>query len=396
MNRINKLILIFAGITAILVSCKKNDIGPENIFTKIYGDSNSDISYYPLDIVEAGSGYYILAGTAADTARVWPNTYVARVDSEGEMVWSAQIEAPYVSPVANLIELNGSFYIFCMDDISLGTHILQVDEGAQTASHVATIDEAIYPLAVSKTSDNGVLLLSYDTGTRSSRLSKLDASFSIQWQNDFRVNEDAEGLLIDHMIKTGKSIPFFTGTVGKGNQYFVNTLYNYTLSLIFVNPSNGDRTGVVQGYRYDGGASCLLSLDGSNFALGRFVFSEHFIMPSVNISMNSITNMDDLGGAYLAELAPDAKTKVKRMTVSGKDAIVFATNTNSNQVVIYAYDMVNFELILKKYLGFANPVKVGAIIQTSDKGIGVLVQTKVTGRFKRLGFYKIPKEHIGN
>ncbi|NJO88278.1 MAG: hypothetical protein HC831_04380 [Chloroflexia bacterium] len=105
MNRISKFILLFVGITAILVSCKKNDIGPENIFTKIYSDPNSDISYYPLDIAEAGGGYYILAGIAADTARVWPNTYVARVDAEGEMVWSAQIDAPYVSPIANLIEL---------------------------------------------------------------------------------------------------------------------------------------------------------------------------------------------------------------------------------------------------------------------------------------------------
>jgi hypothetical protein len=152
----------------------------------------------------------------------------------------------------------------------------------------------------------------------------------------------------------------------------------------------------VQGYRYDGGASCLLSLEGNNFALGRFVFSERFIMPSVSLEMNSITNMDDLGGAYLAELGPDAEIKVKEMTVSGRDAIVFTTNTNSNQVVIYAYDKTTYELILKKYLGFANPVTVGAIIQTEDKGIGVLVQTKVTGRFKRLGFYKIPKEHIGN
>ncbi len=396
MNRINTFIIIVAGLVIGLVSCKKNDIGSENIFTKIYSDPNSDVSYYPLDIAEAGDGYYILAGIAADTARVWPNTFVSRVDAEGEMVWSAQIEDPYVSPIANLIELNGSFYIFCMDDISLATHILQIDEGGQTASHVATINEAIYPLAVSKTPDNGVLLLSYDSDTRSSRLSKLDGSFAIQWQNDFKVNEDAEGLLLDHMIKTGKNIPFFTGTVGNGSQYFVNTLYNYTLSLIFVDPSNGDRTGVVQGYRYDGGANCLLSLEGNNFALGRFVFSERFIMPSVSMDMNSITVMDDLGGAYLAEIASNAETKVKKMTVSGRDAIVFATNTNSNQVVIYAYDMTTYELILKKYLGFANPVSVGAIIQTSDQGIGVLVQTKVTGRFKRMGFYKLPKEHIGN
>ncbi|NJO88277.1 MAG: hypothetical protein HC831_04375 [Chloroflexia bacterium] len=65
-----------------------------------------------------------------------------------------------------------------------------------------------------KTPDNGVLLLSYDSDTRSSRLSKLDGSFAIQWQNDFKVNEDAEGLLLDHMIKTGKKYSFFHGSCG--------------------------------------------------------------------------------------------------------------------------------------------------------------------------------------
>ena len=35
-----------------LITCKKDNINPENIFTKIYNDANSDISYYPLDILQ--------------------------------------------------------------------------------------------------------------------------------------------------------------------------------------------------------------------------------------------------------------------------------------------------------------------------------------------------------
>ena len=384
-------------MAALIVSCKKSTVEPENIFTKIYSDPNSDISYYPLDIAEVGTdGYYILGATAIDTNRTWLNPYVARVDELGEMVWSVELEAPYVNPVSNLINVGGEYYIFCMDEISLATHVLRIDDGSQTASLVASFDDLIYPLAVSKTPDNSFLLLNYDRTSRSSRISKIDGSFNVSWQNDFRVNEDVEGLLVRHLIKTGKNIPFFTGSIGTGaaTHYFANAVYNYTLSLVFVSASNGDRTGVSLGYRYDGGANCLLPLQGNGFALSRFNFSEHFIMSSIDIDINSITNMSDLGGEHLAEIDPNAETRVKQMTIAGKEAIVFVSNTNSNQVVVYAYDLVSNELILRKYLGFANPVTVGSIIQTSDEGIGILVQTLVTGRFKRIGFYKIPKEHL--
>jgi hypothetical protein len=385
--------LIITGI----ISCDKSNIKPENIFTKIYDDQNSDISYYPLDIAESGSdGYFILGATAIDTTRTWLNTYIARTDKVGEIEWSVILERPYINPVSNLIYSGGEYYIFCMDDIALSTHVLRIDNSGQTAVHVKTFDEIIYPLAVSKTPDNGFLLLNYDRTSRSSRLSKIDASLNISWQSDFRVNEDAEGILVEHLIKTGKNIPFFTGSVGTASatHYYANAFYNYTLSLVFVNASNGDRTGVAQGFLYKGGASSLLSIQSNTFALSRFSFGENYILPSINIDINSISVINDLGGGALAEIEADSETRLKKMTIDGNETIVFATNTNSNQVIIYAYDITGTRLLFKKYLGFSNPVKVGSIIQTSDGGIGILVQTMVAGRFKRLGFYKIPKEYL--
>jgi len=397
MRTIKEYILFIIAIGVLISACKKSNVEPENIFTKIYNDPNSDISYYPLDIAQAGtSGYYILGATAIDTTRTWLKTYVAKVDELGEMEWSVELDAPYVNPVSNLINIGGEYFIFCMDDISLGTHILKIDEAGQTASHVATLEEIIYPLAVSKTPDNSFLLLSYDRTRRNSMMSKIDGSFNVSWQSEFNVIEDAEEFLVEHLIKTGKNLPFFTGTVGTGSatHYFANGLYNYTLSLLFVDAASGDRTGIGQGYRYDGAAGALVHIQGNSFALSRFSFGTHFLLPSVNMEINSVTTLSDLGGGKLAEIASDAETEAKIMTIAGKDAIVFATNTNNNQVIVYAYDIATNELILKKYLGFSNPVKIGGLIQTSDEGIGILVQTMVTGRFKRIGFYKIPKEHL--
>lgn len=397
MNSIKNILFTFFVLLFFVASCKKSNVNPENIFTKIYSDPNSDISYYPLDISESGSGgYYILGATTIDTTHTWLNTYVARTDKFGELQWSVILDIPYVNPVSNLINVAGEFFIFCMDEVSLGTHVLKIDEGGQTASQVASLGAIIYPLAVSKTPDNGFLLLSYDRISRNSTLSKIDASFNITWQSQFNVVEDAEEILVDHLIKTGKNIPFFTGYVGSGNatHYFANGLYNYTLSLLFVNATNGDRTGVAQGYRYDGGASSLLSIQGNSFALSRFSFGSNFLIPLTNIDLNSTTNISDLGGGKLAEIAANAETRVKRMTIGGKETIVYATNTNNNQVILYAYDLTTNELILKKYLGFSNPVTIGSLIQTEDGGIAILVQTMVTGRFKRIGLYKIPKEHL--
>lgn len=395
-NQISSVYLILFILLGVS-SCKKSEIEPENIFTKIYSDSNSDISYYPLDLKQVqDGGYFVLAATAIDTTRTWLNVYIAKLDKEGELVWGTELESPYVSPVSEIVVLGGEYFIYTMDDIALTTHILKIDDGSQSATHVASLPEVVYPLSVSKTPDNGFLLLGYDRVSRSSTINKIDASFNLTWQTPFNVNEDAEDILVKHMVRTGKNQPFFTGTIGanSASHYYVNGLFNYTLSLIFVNSNSGEMTGVAQGYRFDGGSSSLLDLGNGSFALSRYNYDTHFILPTTPVELASITHISDLGGAQLNEIAPDAETRSEIMNINGEEAVVFATNTNNNQVVIYAYTLGTNELILKKYLGFSNPVKIANMIQTTDEGIGILVQTMVAGRFKRMGFYKLPKEHL--
>jgi len=393
---IKPAIIGFIFMLMIIVGCKKSEIGPENIFTKIYSDSNSDISYYPLDFVETSSGeYYILASTSIDTTRTWLNTFVMKTDKFGELIWSSPIDLPFVNPVSKIVFSGGNYYFVCMDAISLSTHLLKIDEASQSAVLVNSYPEILYPLAASKTPDNGILLLNYDRVTRQSSINKLDAGFNVSWQTKYFVNEDSEEQLIDHLIKTGKNIPFFTGTIGEGSAsyYFANGLSNYTLSLLFVK-ANGERSGIAQGFRYDGGAGALLNMNADNFALARFNFGEHFILPGTVIDVNSISNLSDLQGAKLDEIDADAEARILKITIDGKPAHVFATNTNNNQVILYIYDSGTNLLLQKKYLGFAYPVKVASIIQTADLGLAILVQTMVTGRFKRISFYKVPKEYL--
>jgi hypothetical protein len=392
-----KLFISFLFIVIIgLFSCKKVKLDPENIFVKIYEDPNSDLSYYPIDIIQLpDNGYFILGESALDTTHTWTNPVIIKTDNEGELEWKANIDLPYVNPVSNLMELGGNYYFFCMDELSLGTHVLTIDGQNQSVKLVTSFINVTYPLAVSKTPDNGFLLLSYNRFTRQSVISKINTAFNIVWQCNYNVLEDAEPFLIDHLIKTGKKLSFFTGTIGENSAsaYYANGMYNYTLSMLFVNPT-GVSTGVAQGFRYSGGAVSVLPIQGNNFAVSRQSFDEQFILPSVNIDVNNISSISEMGGSKLAEISPTPETRIKKISIEGKPFMIFAANTNNNQVVLYFYDTSNFELKGKKYLGFSNPIKIASIIQTSDMGIAVLAQTMVAGRFKRMCLYKIPKEHI--
>ncbi len=390
-----KSILVIAILLLSISSCKKDTINPENIFSKIYSDENSDISYYPLDIIQANDGgYYILSALSTDSVRTFLNTHISKTNELGEMVWQTTVSEPYVNPITSLINSGSGIYFLCMDRVSLGTYLMQIDDASGSAEVLNYYEDIIYPLASSQTPDNGLLLLSYDRNSRSSLLTKFNSSFEKSWGNSYPVIEDAEEMLIAHMTRSGKTLPFFTGTIDNGDSYFANALFNYSLAFLFVSPGNGDRTGLVFGDRYNGGISAAASIQADNFAIARFVYDNHYILPATTLSSTATISASDLGGEKVAELADEAHTSVKTITVDNRNLIVYASNTSSNQILLLFYDLSSGELVTKKYLGSSNPVKVASLIQTSDEGIAVLAQTVVAGRFKRNALYKIPKEQI--
>lgn len=390
-----KNILIVVILIFSFAACKKDNINPENIFTKIYSDDNSDLSYYPLDIIQTSDGgYYILSALSVDTIRTFLNTHISKTDKLGELVWEATISEPYVNPITSLISSGSNVYFLCMDRVSLGTYLMRIDDANGSAEIINSYSDIVYPLASSQTPDNGILLLSYDRNSRSSLLTKFNSSFEKSWDNSYSVIEDAEEMLFAHLTRSGKTLPFFTGTIGNGDAYFANALFNYSLALLFVDSNNGDRTGLIIGDRYNGGISAAVSIQSDNFAVSRFVYDNHYIIPATSLSLSSAISASDLGGEKAAELAEDAHTRIIKLSIDNRNLIVYASNTSSNQISLLFYDLSSGELVTKKYLGHTNPVKVASLIQTSDGGLAVLAQTMVAGRFKRNALYKIPKEQI--
>jgi len=199
LNIITALLLI-----AFFSNCSKDEINPENIFAKIYDDPNSDVSYYPLSIIQSGDGgYYILSAVSIDTTRKFLNTNIIRTDMYGELLWKAEIPEPYVSPVEGFVVLGNELHFLCMDRTSLGTYLMKVDDANQTATVVSSFGDIVYPLAASQTPSGNTLLLSYDRSSRSSLLTKFGSTFTQLWSTKFSVIEDAEAMLIAHMTRSG-------------------------------------------------------------------------------------------------------------------------------------------------------------------------------------------------
>ncbi|NJK95552.1 MAG: hypothetical protein HC905_12200 [Bacteroidales bacterium] len=71
---------------------------------------------------------------------------------------------------------------------------------------------------------------------------------------------------------------------GVPSSYFFNGFSNYTFSLSFVNPQDGNQKGTIQGFRYDGGVSSLLPFSGNNYAFTRFYYTDEYFLTFQTIS----------------------------------------------------------------------------------------------------------------
>ncbi len=397
MKTTTKVILnIIVGVF-LLASCSSEEVEevtPENRFIKIYNHPDFSATHYALDVKQTADNGYIMLAQSRVTESDFGGIYLIKADAEGNVLWEYAADATVVSPAPALMNINGGYYFMCMDNTGLGTFLMQVNEAGATADIVRVYPDITYPLHASATPDGGILVLSYNRDRTSSTLSKINASFGISWQENYRVQEEsADEPIFDHLLNTDKRLPFFTGVMETGD-YFFNGLTNFTLALSFVDPTNGSQQGVMNGFRLDGAVSAVQHIQGSTFAVSRYTFGTNYILPGVEIATDGISNSEDLEGNISAELATNADVRILRTTVDTTNLLVYAANSKSNQVVLYGYDENNGELLGSKHLGFSEGFEVAGIIETSDKGMAILCTTNVAGRFRRLALFKISEGDV--
>ncbi len=392
----NNTFYIFLVLLFGIISCdtEKSEVELTNNFVKIYNNEDFKINYRPLDIKQTKDGGFIILGVEGSN-----NTYISRITDVGEFLSDTVISSPYTNPLSELIEINDAYHFFSMDDVTLGLHLLKVSlsDSSQTPEVVKSFPEIIYPLHASQTPDGGFIIQSYNRDHKTTVLTKLSAGFSIAWQEEYEVLEDVEEKIIAKFAGTGeRTMPYFTGTTDDAGTYFFNGYFNFNFSMVFVNASNGEMIGVLNGLREETGISAAAHLGDADYALARYSFNDNFIAPKGEITPQDAKFSGEIEDNKLSEVEAHAVVKIKRLVINGKDVVVYGTHTKSKQIVLYLYDEADGVLLGIKYFGDVSPYEFGSFNITNDGGLVVLGRTFVAGRFPRMVVFKISQDDLNS
>ncbi|MEP5611286.1 MAG: hypothetical protein ABJP45_03510 [Cyclobacteriaceae bacterium] len=382
-------------VLAILLLFGCSEDGPilSESFFKIYDDSNIDLSYHPIDVVETVDGFIILSGTEL-TNTDFQGVQLIKVDEEGNFLVEMSL-ASYVAPVGNVYMLDSISYFFVMNPTTLQVVLVGVNPQLEVTVET-TIGGANYPLASSLTSSNELLLLSYDPVNLNSEISLIGLDGTLQSTASYTIGagSDVETDVINHLLQVGQPLPFFCGERSAGNYYF-NGFYNFSFSLVFTdfaaNPS-----GVVQGQSTNAGIRAALPLSGNDFAIAGYQFDENFQLSSSTLDPTGISSSVDLYLGDMAELKPYTPSKIISYTTGSGDYTVFAAETKARQIVLYFYDATTGEVAGIKEIGFLNPYTLTSVKATMDNSLTVLGTTFAAGRFERITLTKLSASEISD
>jgi len=90
----------------------------------------------------------------------------------------------------------------------------------------------------------------------------------------------------------------------------------------------------------------------------------------------------------------DAPVRIIKTTISGKEVLIYASNTRSRQISLFFYNKTTGVFIGSHYLGFSNPFEVANLVSTTDGGLIVCGTTYVAGRFPRICLFKLSSETL--
>src|SRR5690606_12252601 len=363
-------------------------------FTRLYDDNRFNESITPVDVAQTTDGGYLVLARRRLPESHFTGIYLMKVDARGAFETGQELDNQFVNPVGELLSADGYLYFFCMDELTVQTHLVRVSEDLADIAVNPVQAGLSYPAAASA-EGNEFLLLSYNHVDKLSVLSRIrpDGAVTTSRGFDIGVGEDVEEPIINHFIGGGKRFPFLTGRIPGGAWYF-NGFYNYTFSLVFTDLSQDEPLGVIQGQHDDGGFSAVVPIASTKFAAARFNLGDNFLLPNVLLPPNSVTSSVDYPGNTLPELVPNATVKILRTVIDGTQTLVYASDTRSKQIALLFYDEATGALLGSHYLGFSNPFEVSSVIATEDEGLLVCGTAYLAGRFPRICLFKLPKEEL--
>ncbi len=386
----------FFLLVLILFSCQASEnLSPEQNFNKIYNESSfSDFEALDVQQLDDG-GYIILAVTDNSFSGQVSAPYLLRTDKEGNFLWDTQKTAlfkSFLNPVPNFKKKNGEYYFFCKNNADKNMVLVKVNDASQNIEIVRTFDnlkgDLIY---VSETPDNGLLLmlLSETCGTDPQpELVKLDANFALQWRKCYAFPINALKDVITQKVNVNY---FFSGIFVLNGQvrYFLTLLNPNNTSSILYTDANGNLLGVTQTSLL---VNSLTQVVNSQFALTFVRQRDLNIVPKITFNITANESPAIFGNTF-HEINSEKRILAKKMTLGGKEVVIFASTLENIPVRIYAFDPTTEILLGTLTLGRVNPYEIANIIPTADGGLAIVVNTLVADRFKRIGLLKVsPKE----
>lgn len=372
--------------------CSDDEPALSESFLKIYDDSNIDVSYRPIDVVETVDGYIILSGTELSNTD-FMGIRLLKIDEEGNYVNDNEID-DYVVPIGNMYlnTADSNSYFFAMNATSLEAVLIGVNPQLQV--EVETLIGGInYPLSSSRLSNGNFLLQSYDPLSQETEISEISLEGIYVGGNRYSIGpgDDVEEEIINHYLNASeRPLPFFCGEVSSGNYYF-NGFYNYSFSLVFTDFSDAP-SGVVQGQSSNAGLRAVLPLSGADFAVAGYQFDDNYQLSSSALSTGGISSSADLYPGDMAELKSYTPTQIISYT-TGSNYSVFAAETKGRQVLLNFYTDSG-EIGGTHRIGYLNPFTFSSIKIGTDNSLLILGTTFVAGRFERITLNKISESEI--
>ncbi len=381
--------VLFLLFMSLISGCSDDEPSLSESFFKIYDDSNFDVSYRPIDVVETVDGYIILTGTELSNSD-FMGVRLIKIDEEGNYEFDNELD-DYVVPIGEMYlnETDSNSYFFAMNPTSLEAVLIGVNPQLEVEVE-SLIGGLNYPLSSSITSSGSLLLQSYDPITLETEISEIGLDGSFLGGNSYTIGpgSDVEEEIINHYLNASeRPLPFFCGEVSPGNYYF-NGFYNYSFSLVFTNFSDSP-SGVVQGQSSNAGIRGVMPLSGSEFAVAGFQFDDNYQLPSTTLSIGGITSSADLYPGNMAELKPYTPTKI----ISYDTYSVFGSETKGRQILLNFYAS-DGSVAGTHRVGYLNPFTFSSMKVGSDNSILILGTTFVAGRFERIALTKISAGEI--
>ena len=413
-RKIRILYILFTGILFHQCDIKKSDIANEQSFVHVYNDFDFNNEYYPLDIAETDDGFLILSTKMLNSDSTnfdWNYHYpfVIKTDTRGEVEWTYTGDNPYVSPIADILAIDGHYYFFAQHNTGLSPTLFEIDLASQSFSTVSSGNYGSNSYALKAIADkekNILLLVSEKQGTKDSRVYKISgSSFDVTWSSAFTNSaNDGTSIIIPAVLEQlshhGRQYPYFikevTGSNGNIEYYLAGCYNNTQLSLNKISYNGNSNSNVISGSRNSVIIATCQQVNDSVLAIAKNDNSEISLQVDFPFGQDTKTGIEDINGTVMfREVDGNSLILSDIVTFHDKKYMIYAAATKGKQVALFIYNTNDYTIKNIHYLGSTNDIKPVSVKQTTDDAILVLCKTLVTNKYPRIALYKVPIKNIG-